>query len=80
MDAAEPPCTAGGRPAVVHSDPEILSGTPVFAGTQVPVQTFIDWLMGGYTVDAFIDNFPTVRREQVSAFFSQGVEALLPGR
>ena len=41
-----------------------MSGTPVFAGTRVPVQTIIDYLAGGHPLDEFLDDFPTVRREQ----------------
>lgn len=43
---------------------EVLGGTPVFAGTRVPFQTFIEYLEAGETLDAFLDDFPTVRREQ----------------
>ena len=50
--------------SVVHSDPEILGGTPVFVGTRVPVQTLIDHLEGGATLDEFLDDFPSVRRSQ----------------
>jgi uncharacterized protein (DUF433 family) len=53
---------------VVHSDLEILGGTPVFVGTRVPVQSLVDYLEGGYSVNEFLDNFPSVRREQVNAF------------
>lgn len=63
--------------SVVHSDPEIVSGTPVFVGTRVPVQTLIDYLEGGHTVDGFLDDFPSVRREQVHAFLRQATQALL---
>lgn len=63
--------------SVVHSDPEILSGTSVFVGTRVPVQTLIDYLEGGYSVDEFLDNFPSVRREQVNTFLEQATRALL---
>ncbi|HET9228403.1 MAG TPA: DUF433 domain-containing protein [Thermoanaerobaculia bacterium] len=56
---------------VVHSDPEILGGTPVFVGTRVPVQTLVDYLEGGYSVEGFLDNFPSVRREQVNAVLEQ---------
>ncbi len=63
--------------SVVHSDPEILSGTPVFVGTRVPVQTLIEYLEGSYSVDEFLDNFPSVRREQVNAFLEQATRALL---
>ncbi len=62
---------------VIHSDPEIMGGTPVFVGTRVPVQTLIDYLEGGYSVDGFLDNFPSVRREQVTAFLEQATQALL---
>ena len=62
--------------SVVHSDPEIHSGTPVFVGTRVPVQTLIDYLEGGYTLDEFLDNFPSVRREQaIALLLSRGVLA-----
>ena len=50
---------------VVHSDPEIMSGVPVFLGTRVPVQTLFDYLMDGCSIDEFLENFPTVSREQV---------------
>ena len=63
--------------SVIHSDPEILGGTPVFVGTRVPVQTLVDHLEGGYSVDGFLDNFPSVRREQVNAFLEQATRALL---
>ncbi len=48
----------------VSIDPEVLSGTPVFAGTRVPVDALISNLEAGLTVDAFLDNFPSVSREQ----------------
>ena len=63
--------------SVIHSDPEILSGEPVFVGTRVPMQTLIDYLEGGYSVDEFLDNFPSVRREQVNAFLEQAAQSLL---
>ena len=49
---------------VIHSDPEILGGTPVFAGTRVPVQNLIDYLSAGDTLEDFLRSFPTVTREQ----------------
>ncbi len=49
---------------VVHSDPEILSGTPVFVGTRVPVQSLFDYLEAGDTLDEFLRQFPSVQREQ----------------
>lgn len=63
--------------SVIHSDSEILGGTPVFVGTRVPVQTLVDYLEGGYSVDEFLDNFPSVRREQVNNFLEQATQALL---
>ncbi|RPJ55398.1 MAG: DUF433 domain-containing protein [Acidobacteria bacterium] len=53
-----------GIPVVVHSDPEILGGTPVFVGTRVPVQSLFDYLEGGETLDEFLRQFPSVSREQ----------------
>ena len=49
---------------VVHSDPEILGGTPVFVGTRVPVQSLFDYLEAGDTLDEFLRQFPSVRRAQ----------------
>ncbi len=63
--------------SVIHSDSEILGGTPVFVGTRVPVQTLVDYLEGGYSLDEFLDNFPSVRREQVNAFLEQATQALV---
>ena len=48
---------------VFHSDPEILGGTVVFVGTRVPMQNLIDYLEGGYTIDEFLADFPSVSRE-----------------
>jgi uncharacterized protein (DUF433 family) len=58
--------------AIVSQSAEILGGTPVFAGTRVPVQTLIDYLEGGDSIDEFLDGFPTVTREQVIAFLEEG--------
>ena len=57
---------------VVHSDPEIMGGTPVFVGTRVPLQNLIDYLEGGESVEDFLDAFPTVTREQVIAVIEAG--------
>ncbi len=62
---------------IVHSDPEILGGTPVFVGTRVPVQNFIDYLEAGDTIDAFLDSFPSVSREQAIAALELAREALI---
>jgi uncharacterized protein (DUF433 family) len=51
-------------PSVVHSDPEILGGTPVFIGTRVPVQTMLDYLEAGDSLKDFLEDFPSVTRAQ----------------
>ena len=62
---------------IVHSDPEIVSGTPVFVGTRVPAQALVDYLEGGETLDEFLDDFPSVSREQAVAFIAEAARALL---
>ena len=52
---------------IVHSDPEILGGTPVFVGTRVSLQNLIDYLEGGESIEDFLDGFSDVKREQVIA-------------
>ena len=61
---------------VVHSDPEILGGTPVFIGTRVPLRNLIDYLEHGHNLDEFLDAFPTVSREQAVAALEAAHEAL----
>ena len=51
------------QPEVIHSDPEIMSGMPVFVGTRVPVRTLLDYLEAGDPLDEFLDDFPSVSRE-----------------
>jgi uncharacterized protein (DUF433 family) len=62
---------------IVHSDPEIHSGTPVFAGTRVPAQTLLDYLEGGDSLEVFLDNYPSVTREQAMAFLEEAAGAAL---
>ena len=62
---------------IVHSDPEVVSGTPVFVGTRVPAKALIDYLTGGETIDEFLDDFPGVSREQAIAFLEEAGRALL---
>lgn len=52
---------------LISCDPEILSGTPVFAGTRVPARTLFDYLEEGHNLDEFLDDFPTVTRQQARA-------------
>ena len=62
---------------IVHSDPEIMGGTPVFVGTRVPLQNLIDSLEGGESIEDFLDAFPTVKREQVIAAIEAGKRTML---
>ena len=62
---------------VVHSDPEILSGTPVFVGTRVPAQSLFDYLEGGDTLDEFLRQFPSVQRHQAIAALELARESVL---
>jgi uncharacterized protein (DUF433 family) len=62
---------------VVHSDPDILSGTPVFVGTRVPAQSLFDYLEGGDTLDEFLRQFPSVRREQAIAALALARDCVL---
>ena len=54
-----------------------MGGTPVFAGTRVPVRTLLDYLKGGETIDDFLGGFPTVSREHVVAFLEEAKDRLL---
>ncbi len=67
------PCSS----PVVHSDPEILGGAPVFVGTRVPVQSLFDYLEGGDTLNEFLRQFPSVRREQAIEALEFGRRTLL---
>ncbi len=63
--------------SVVVVDPEIMSGTPCFAGTRVPVRALLDYIEGGESLDDFLEQFPTVSRKQAIAFLEQASERLL---
>jgi uncharacterized protein (DUF433 family) len=63
--------------SVVHSDPNILGGTPVFVGTRVPVQALIDYIEGGHSLNEFLDDFPTVTREIAIAALEQAKDSLI---
>ncbi len=65
------------RNDVVHSDPEILGGTPVFVGTRVPVQALIDYLEGGHPLADFLEDFPSVRHDQAVAALELARDALI---
>ena len=57
--------------SAAHSDPDILGGTPVFVGTRVPVQALIDYIKAGHTLEEFLDDFPSVRKELAIAVLEQ---------
>ena len=63
--------------AVVHRDPEILGGTPVFVGTRVPAQALTDYLAAGRSLAEFLDDFPSVTRAQAAAALAVARDALL---
>jgi uncharacterized protein (DUF433 family) len=62
---------------VITINPKILSGTPVFTGTRVPVESLIDHLKAGDTLEDFLEGFPGVRREQAEAFLEMALDAAL---
>jgi len=64
---------------VVQIDPEILGGTPVFLGTRVPVKNLLDYLAAGDTLDQFLDDFPTVERQQAVAALELARDLLTAG-
>ncbi len=61
----------------IHSDPDILGGTPVFKGTRVPARTVFDYLADGCTLDEFLENFPSVSRENALQVLEAGGTSLL---
>ena len=63
--------------SVICRDPEVMGGTPVFCGTRVPVQTLIEYLEAGDSIDEFLEGFPTVTRAQVIAFLEEAREKLV---
>lgn len=59
------------KQSVVTCNPDVMSGAPVFRGTRVPVQTLIDYLEGGDSIDDFLEGFPSVSRGQVIGFLEE---------
>ena len=64
---------------VWRSDPEVLGGTPIFAGTRVPIRSLFDYLEGGESLDEFLRQFPSVRRDQAIAALDMAHDSLLAG-
>jgi uncharacterized protein (DUF433 family) len=65
------------KQAIIARDPEVMGGTPVFAGTRVPVQTLLDYLEAGESIDEFLSGFPRVSRSQVIAFLEEAKDRLV---
>ena len=61
---------------IITSSADVMGGTPVFAGTRVPVQTLLDYLKSGESIDDFLEGFPTVKREQVIAFLEEAEQQI----
>jgi uncharacterized protein (DUF433 family) len=64
------------REPIITSSPDVMGGTPVFAKTRVPVQTLLDYLKAGESIDDFLEGFPTVTKEQVIAFLEEAEEQI----
>jgi uncharacterized protein (DUF433 family) len=62
---------------IITASPDIMGGTPVFAKTRVPVQTLLDYLKAGESIDDFLEGFPTVTKEQVVAFLEEAEEQIV---
>jgi uncharacterized protein (DUF433 family) len=63
--------------SIITASPDVLGGTPVIAGTRVPVQTFFEYLQAGESIDSFLERFPSVRREQVVQLLDEARSRLL---
>jgi uncharacterized protein (DUF433 family) len=65
------------REPIITASTDVMGGTPVFANTRVPVQTLLDYLKAGESIDDFLEGFPTVSREQVVAFLEEAEEQIV---
>ena len=65
------------KDGIVNISQEIMGGTPVFAGTRVPVRTLLDYLEGGETIDSFLEGFPSVSKPQIIEFLEASTKAVL---
>lgn len=65
------------KQAIISCSPDVMGGTPVFSGTRVPVQTLLDYLQAGDSIDEFLEGFPSVTREQVIAFLEEAKDRLV---
>jgi uncharacterized protein (DUF433 family) len=62
---------------IITASPDVMGGTPVFAKTRVPVQTLLDYLKAGESIDDFLEGFPTVTKDQVVAFLEEAEEQIV---
>lgn len=62
---------------IISRDPEVMGGTPCFHGTRVPIQTLLDYVEAGDSIDEFLKDFPTVKRAQVIGFLEDAAERAL---
>jgi uncharacterized protein (DUF433 family) len=62
---------------IITASPDVMGGTPVFAGTRVPVQTLLDYLKAGESINDFLEGFPSVSKEQVNAFLQEAEEQII---
>ena len=67
------------QPSLIETNPNKMSGTPVFRGTRVPIQNLFDCIEEGESINEFLEQFPTVTREQVSGVLELSKERLLEG-
>jgi uncharacterized protein (DUF433 family) len=65
--------------SIITISPDIMGGTPVFTGTRVPIQTLLDYLEAGESIDDFLEGFPTVTREQIIGFLEEAKEQMVAG-
>jgi uncharacterized protein (DUF433 family) len=65
------------REPIITASPDVMGGTPVFAGTRVPVQTLVDYLKAGESISDFLEGFPSVAKEQVIAFLEEAEEQII---
>lgn len=64
------------KKAIITASQDVMGGTPVFAGTRVPVQTLLDYIKGGESIGDFLEGFPTVSRGQVIAFLEEAEQQI----
>jgi uncharacterized protein (DUF433 family) len=69
--------TASAKPIIIHTNPDILGGTPVFVGTRVPVKTLLDYLEAGDSLNLFLDHFPSVSHSMAVAVLQLAEEMLI---